>query len=296
MRIGPVSFAGLFLICAFLSPLLTAQSKNVASDVLSRTYPDSADGLRAQFADIVEIVRSRDATSFHTELDSLAVPSAEKWFAAHFDARFASQLPTAYGDALTKYQSHVTWVMENFAKFDDFAVVVESLPPPAPLADSGFESLLPKPNGTVNVEAYRLSSASSDPKHGPPHWVSSFVHVDGRFRYVGGTYPFWAEGLTALRGPMSLPPTVLHGRTVQGIAEGKDQPGSGIDAVIQLKIDVDREGRVRHIKVLSGDRSYVEDAKEYIQQREFGALPDIPQLANAKREWEFEIAFFTPRK
>jgi len=186
--------------------------------------------------------------------------------------------------------------MENFAKFDDFAIVVESLPPPTPVADSGFESLLPRPIDEVKIEAFRLSSSSHDPKHGPPHWVSSFIHIDGRFRYVGGTYPSWAEGLTALRGPMALAPAMLHGRMAQGIAYRKDQPGSGIDAVVQLKIDVDREGHVRHIKVLSGDPAYVEDAKEYIKEREFGAMPDIPQLANAKREWEFEIAFFTSKK
>ena len=95
---------------------------------------------------------------------------------------------------------------------------------------------------------------------------------------------------------MSIPPTVIHGRTVQEIAYRKDQPGSGIDAVVQLKIEIGRDGHVRHMKVLSGDPGFVEDAKDYLKEHDFGALPDVPQLANARREWDMEVAFFTAKK
>jgi hypothetical protein len=95
---------------------------------------------------------------------------------------------------------------------------------------------------------------------------------------------------------MSMPPATIHGKTVQGIAFRKDQKGAGIDAIVQLKVSVGRTGKVDHTKVLSGDEDFVQDAKDYVKAAEFGALPDIPQLANAKREWEFEVAFFTPKK
>jgi hypothetical protein len=52
---------------------------------------------------------------------------------------------------------------------------------------------------------------------------------------------------------------------------------------------------VRHIEVVSGDPAFVEDAKDYMKDAEFGALPDTPQLANARREWDMEVAFFTPK-
>jgi hypothetical protein len=94
---------------------------------------------------------------------------------------------------------------------------------------------------------------------------------------------------------MSIPPVAIHGRTVQGIAFRKDKKGSGIDAIVQLKVNVGRAGHVDHIKVLSGDEPFVQDAKEYVKAANFGDLPDIPQLANARREWEFEVAFFTPK-
>ena len=95
---------------------------------------------------------------------------------------------------------------------------------------------------------------------------------------------------------MSLPPQVIHGRTVQGIAFRKDEKVPGIDAVVHLKININHRGRVDHIKVLSGDEPFLQDAKDYVSNADFGALPDIPQLADAKREWDLEVGFFTPKR
>jgi hypothetical protein len=87
-------------------------------------------------------------------------------------------------------------------------------------------------------------------------------------------YGLWTEGLTGLRGPMSILPAVIHGRTVQGIAFHKDQKQVGIDAIVQLKVDIGRAGNVDHIKVLSGDKAFVEDAKDYVKAAKFGAQFD----------------------
>ena len=293
-RTYPITSILLFLFCSVA--IVATHAQNAVAPTTERGYLDSADGLQAQISDIILVASSNDQASIRTALDSLGVPNSGQWFAAHFDPRFAAQLPVDYARALTAYQSHILWVLTNFAKFNDFGLKVQPLENPTPLADSGFESLLPRPVDALRFENYRFTSTSSDPKHGPPSWVSSFVYVAGRFRFVGGTYPFWAEGLTGLRGPMSIPPAVIHGRTVQGIAFRKDQKGAGIDSIVQLKVSVGRSGKVDHIKVLSGDEVFVQDAKDYVKAAEFGALPDIPQLAIAKREWEIEVAFFTPKK
>jgi hypothetical protein len=284
-----------FVVCCLAFAIAAAQSQDSVSAVGRQSYLDSAEGLQQQFTDLDRAARSSDKAVFQVGLDSLGIPNADKWFATHFEPRFLAQLSQEYAPALSKYESHITWVMENFAKFDDFAVKVQPSEMPAPLGESGFESLLPRPVDAVKIENYRLSGASSDPKHAPPSWVSSFTYVDGRFRFVGGTYPFWAEKLTGWRGPMSLPPKVIHGMTVQGTAFQKDLEGPSIAAVVQLKVDIGRDGRANHIKVLSGDQHFVQDAKDYVKATDFGPLPDIPQLANAKREWEIAVAFFKPK-
>jgi len=258
-------------------------------------YADSADGLQAQFADIIRVARSQDQAGFRVAIDSLGVPSPDQWIAGHFDPRFLPELPQDYARALSGYQSHISWVMENFAKFDDFALKAEPSEMPEPLAESGFESLLPRPVVPVKVENYRFTPTGSDPEHGPPSWVSSFVYIDGQFRFVGGTYPFWAEKLSALRGPMSIPPAVIRGMTVQGIAFQKEVSGPGIAAVVQLEVDIAPDGRASHIKVLSGQEPFVQDAQDYVKAADFGAYQDIPELANARRRWDIAVAFFKPK-
>jgi hypothetical protein len=259
-----------------------------------KTYPDSAGGLQSQFEDLILLARTNDmASSYQDASDSLGIPDATSWFTAHFDPRFVAQLEQDYAKTLSGYQSYVLSIILKFGKFHDFALRVEPSDLPPPLRDSGFESLLPRPKDAIKIENYRFTSISGNPQHGPPSAVNSFIYIGGRFRFVGGTYPFWAEKLTPLRGPMSLPPAVIDGMTVQGAAYQNDEKGGGIVAVVQLKIEVDRKGRVDHISVRSGDKPFVEKAKKYLKTADFGPMPNIPQLANAKREWDFEVAFFT---
>ena len=128
--------------------------------------------------------------------------------------------------------------------------------------------------------------------HNQSSWVSSYLYLGGHFVICGGTYPFWNERLNSLRGPMSLPPKTLHGITVQGTAFHLDQKENGILGIVQLEITVEHDGQVSKIKVLSGEQAFVEDAKTYIKSTEFPAFPDIPQFANARGTWKFEVAFF----
>jgi hypothetical protein len=275
--------------------VFAAQAQDSVPAAALQGFSDSADGLQAQFAEVIRSARSNDQLAFRSALESLGIPNADKWFAAHFDARFLPQLPQDYAKALSGYQSHISWVMGNFAKFDDFVLKVDRSETPRPLGEFGFESLLPRPIDGVKAQNYRLTSTSSNPKHGPPSWVSSFIYIEGRFRFVGGTFPFWAEKLNALRGPMSIPPAVIHGFTVQGIAFQKDLAGPEIAAIVQLRVDIGRDGHAGHIKVLSGQEPFIQDAKDYVKAADFGAMPNIPQLANMRREWEIEVAFFKPK-
>ncbi len=285
-------FFSLIMICALGLVIVPAYAQFPRP---GKTYPDSAEGLQSQFEDLLLLARANDmASSYEDASDSLGIPDSTSWFAAHFDPRFVPQLQQDYLKALTGYQSYVLSIILKFGKFNDFGLRVEPSDPPLPLRDSGFESLLPRPKDAIKIENYRFTSISDNPQHGPPSAVNSFIYIGGRFRFVGGTYPFWAEKLTPLRGPMSLPPVVIDGMTVQGSAYRNDVKGGVIVAVVQLKIEVNGKGHVENISVRSGDKPFVEKAKKYLKTADFGAVPNIPQLANAKREWDFEVAFFAP--
>jgi hypothetical protein len=49
------------------------------------------------------------------------------------------------------------------------------------------------------------------------------------------------------------------------------------------------------MKVLSGESTFVPDAKRYLQEAEFPKLPDDPRLAHMKAIWDMEVVFFTPK-
>ena len=282
------------IICAGVAVALD-QTPAVTTASGEKTYADSRSGIEEQFADLLRIVRSNDESAIRAGLGTLGIPNANGRIAEHFAPEYVAQEQQAYQQGLQKFQSHVWWVMGNFGKNPDFALKVEESQVAPPLSTVGFEGLVPRPKDAVIVENYRFTSTVNDPKLGAQSWVSSFVYLGGRSRMIGGTYPFWAEGLNATRGPMSVAPRVIKGRTVQAAAFRDDKQGPGIDAIVHIKVEVGHDGKVKKMKVLSGDAAFVPDAKQYLQEAEFPKLPDDPRLANMKAEWDMEVVFFTSK-
>ena len=281
------------ILILFLRPLaLKAQN---TSAIAEKTYVHSRSGIEEQFADILAIVRANDEPAIHKALDELSIPDANSWIAAHFAKEHVQQEQEKYKQELPGFQSHVWWVTGNFGNKPGFALKVEESQIARPLSDIGFEGLVPRPKDLVEVENYRFSSTIADPKLGQPSWVNSFIYLGGKFRILGGTFPFWAEGLNATRGPMSLPLAVIRGRTIQAAAFRNDIKGPGIDAIVRIQIEVGHDGRVKKMKVLSGDNDFVSDAKQYLEQGEYPKLPNDPRLANLKAIWDMEVVFFSPK-
>lgn len=228
-------------------------------------YPDSAAGMQAQMDDMIRLIKMPDQAAFMAALDSLAIPRANEWIAAHFPTYAAAQLQKDYTEASAGYRSHVWWVMGNFAKNTDFKLNVAPSELPTPLADSGLEALLPKPNAAIKIENYRFSPASSK----PGSWVSSFVYVEGRFRFVGGTYPFWTEKLTSMRGPMAVPAERVGNLTVQAVPFDVDPNTPGVVSVVALEAKIGADGKAYDFDVRSGDPRYVKQAEDYLRDWKF---------------------------
>jgi hypothetical protein len=272
-----------------------AQTADNNGPQATKTYPDSLAGIQDQYADILQVVRAGDETAIHKALDTLGIPDANGWIAAHFSPQSVSQEQEAYQVGLKKFQSHIWWVAGNFGKDPKFSIQVEESELARPLSEVGFEGLIPRPKDAVRIENFRFDSMTTDPKLGKPSWVNSFIYLEGRFRLIGGTYPFWAESLTATRGPMSLPAEMINGRTIQAEAFRHDLKGPGIDAIVHIKIEVGHDGKIKKMKVLSGDPEFVPDAKRYLNDAEYPQLPNDPRFANAQMVWDMEVVFFTPK-
>jgi hypothetical protein len=292
------SVACSFLIfCAFLLsvPCSKAQDPSAASKAyVPADIPNSVEGFQSQVEELIRVGKIHDQAIWNVALGTFALPNASTWFEANFAPQHVVQLTQDYRKVRDGHLGHISWVLGHNVDTPGFAIKVELSEMPAPPSDAGFESVLPRPVHSVTLQNFRLTPGANAGSM-PPSWVSSFAYVDGHFRVIGGTYPFWAEKLTPIRGPMSLRAAALHGMTVQGMAFQHDQKGGGIAGIVQLEIKVERDGHVSRVKVLSGDQEFIEDAKSYIKAAHFPAMPDIPQLANAERKWEFEVAFFGPQ-
>jgi|SRR5437016_3513607 len=284
-------------ICVFpLVLLIVSSGKAQDSSAAGTSYrsaevPDTLAGLQLQVDELIRIAQTHDEVNWRAALDTFSLPNADTWFRQKFAAEHVAQLTQDYPKVRDGHLGHLSWVIGHNQNAPGFSIRVATSEMSPPPSESGFESLLPRPLQPVALQDFRLTP-TADSGSMPPSWVSSFVYVDGHFRVVGGTFPFWSEGLTPYRGPMSLPSATLRGMTVQGIAYRKDQKGGAIVGIVQLQIKVERDGHVSKIKVLSGDQEFIEDAKSYIKSAQFPEIPNIPQLANAERRWDFEVAFF----
>ncbi len=119
-------------------------------------YTDSAAGLRSQMDELIHVIKSQEQQAFLSSLDTLAIPNPHEWLTAHLPAYSVDELQKDYELAFAGYRSHVWWVMGNFAKDPAFGVRVEVSDMPKPLNETGFESLMPRPDGGVKVENYRI--------------------------------------------------------------------------------------------------------------------------------------------
>jgi hypothetical protein len=236
-----------------------------AGTAAQANYPDAVAGMQSQMDELIRVIRSSDEKTFLAALDMLAIPKPHDWFAAHFPDYGVDELQRDYELAFAGYRSHVWWVMGNFAKDPSFGVRAEVSELPNSLAETGFEALLPKPDREVTVENYRISPLSPQ----PPSWVSSFIYIDGRFRFVGGTYPFWNERLTPLRGPMAIPAKTLGDLAVQGVPFEVDSKTPGVVAIVVLDVKIGSDGRAHGFKVQSGGPPYVKQAEEYVSDWQF---------------------------
>ncbi len=230
-----------------------------AQTAASPGYSDSADGFRQQLEDLIATKKSGDETAFRSKLDALAIPNASDWISGHFSPTDVARLQRDYPLSLAGFQRHLTWVIENASHLPGWDMAVKPSELPRPPAAIGKESVVPVPTEPVSVENFR---------YGPAHpednlersWVNSFMYLDGRFRYVGGTYPFWSEELQGLRGSQAGPPTgpisntvraarILHKVSPEYPKKARKQH---VEGVVRLHAIIGKDGAINELSVISG--------------------------------------------
>lgn len=258
----------LVLLMLFIPPYSQAQTS------ANPSYSDSPEGFRLQLEDLIAAKKSGDEAAFRSKLDALAIPDVDKWIAARFLPADVARLQHDYPLSLAGFQRHLTWVVENASHLSGLDMTAKPSELPRPPAPVGRESVVPVPTEAVSLENFR---------YGPGHpedniersWVNSFVYIDGRFRYVGGTYPFWWEELKGLRAaPMGAPGTgpikgdVSAAHLIHKVAPEypKKARKKRVEGAVRLHAIIRKDGTVRDLTVISGDPLLTDAALKAVRQ------------------------------
>jgi len=260
-----------FSIVLFVSFLAFGAVAHARTSAAS-SYPDSADGFRLQLEDLISSYKSGDQIAFRADLDALAIPNANDWVASHFSPADISKLQRDYPLSLAGFRRHLTWVVDNAAHLPGWEMVVKPSEIPNPPAIMGPEAEIPLPTQPIAVENFRYGPAHPED---PPDrsWVNSFVYLEGRFRYVGGTYPFWAEGLQQIRRPQLGPSpkgsfSVKPARLVHKVTPDypKKARKQHVEGVVRLHAIIGKDGTPRELTVLYGDPLLTEAALKAVRR------------------------------
>jgi TonB family protein len=232
-------------------------------------YPDSADGFRQQLEALISTYKSGDLAAFRADLDTLAIPNANDWITSHFSPADVPKLQRNYRESFAVFERHLFSVVENSAQLSPAGMAVKPWAAPLQASESGPEQGQPSPLQPIAVEYFGYGPVHSV-KGTPSSWVNSFVYVDGMFRFVGSTYPFWWEDLQRLRRPQrqvdSLgvqPARLVHRVSPEYPKKARKQH---VEGVVRLHAIIGKDGAPRELTVLVGDPLLTEAALKAVRQ------------------------------
>jgi TonB family protein len=261
-----------FIFCAFLlfAPCSNAQDPSTASKAyVPADVPNSVEGFQAQVDELIRVGKTHDQATWNVALNTLALPNTGAWIEANFAPLAVGQLTDDYPKMRDGHLGHISWVLGHNVDVPGFAIKVEPSEMPAPPSSEGAESSLPIPAHPVAVQNFRLTTVA-DSGSEPTSWVSSYIFLDGHFRVVGGTYPFWVEELQRIRRPLPVHfgGAIHSARLIHQMAPKypKEARKQHVEGVVRLHAIIGKDGSPRNIELISGDSLLVDASIKAVRQ------------------------------
>jgi len=206
--------------------------------------PDTLEGIQKQTEEAFEAWRAGDQKTFEELVDGFVFEDPTVWLSNTFGADRGASLVPDYEIGREKFKRHMARIAEFWGKSSTSALRVEYSAVPKPPAEAGQPDGPPAPLQALSIENFRfyVTTGQTD----PGDWVFSFVYVDGAFRAVGGTHPFWNENWRRKHDEVALAGSDVHwqlGYADPSIIEGLavDCPGDGlVRAFVSPKIQATR--------------------------------------------------------
>src|SRR5579862_3248659 len=234
-----------FCIAGAVAPGLQGQAEN--------TYPHSEGGFAAQVKATRDAYCSGDASKGQQLLQQFELPDAKAWFAKNVDPKFA--LAERYEELVGK---HNRWMAEEISwscKANGSMVLIDYRTVENP--ERTHEDQKPtdvQPLAELALDHFGFETGPEG--HQSARWVETFVYVDGAFRFVGiGEHPFWSwEENPAERMP-KVKVTIEPARLIKHVQATypKEARKAHIQGAVVIKAIVDKEGKLKNLRVISGD-------------------------------------------
>lgn len=157
--------------CVFCLGAASAGARTPESKVHA-PYPDSAQGLKQELKDMLEVARKRRSDQLRAMIRDLEIPDARAWYLTNFGTS-GLEIADKYEKYLTTSEEQLTNQMIGFARQDGYFSVKKQD------AKKVYPNLVTAPE--VFLAAWKTRSLQGeDPSETP---FGYFLFVDGKFRW-----------------------------------------------------------------------------------------------------------------
>ena len=211
---------GLAALCARSQGPIAPPS---AASEFPHAYSASADGLRLELQDVLDVARQRNAAGLESLIRKMALPDAANWFSKAYGSERAAGFASAYGGDLPRNESNLDALLQQLVNDDGEFSVREVNGAPAPGME---EHMLDGLQGGTELFFASWKKRGAAPNfRGRP--VGYFVFADGSFRLIRAfdtmpARPAPGSGTAVPRGNWSAAPGAAAGSAP---ANGPVQPG-----------------------------------------------------------------------
>lgn len=246
-------------VFAFLFATLFLPGRLYAQSAQTPSYADSADGFRQQLEDLVAAKKSGDEAAFRSKIDAFAIPNLDGWIAAHFSPTDVPKLQTDFQLSSAGFQESLTVLVKAAVQSPGREMMIKSSEPSVPPSAALAEESLSSPIQPIAIECFHYGLPPTG-NEGSLTRLSSFVYLDGKFRYVGGIFPFWWHRLEL--GPVGGARLIHHVNPEYPKTARKQH----IEGVVMIYAIIGEDGAPHDVTVITGDPSLSEAAIKAVQQ------------------------------
>jgi len=263
-RCGVAILVVLFLMLASATSA-AAQSATAAPQAAAApnapAYPESAEGLTSLLEDIFTAEKAQDAAKATQLYDSLTIPDHAQWFASTFGDSEGPRLETKYSASFAEFAHRSKDQLEKAAAQGKTVVTVRAYP------TGNDPSLIQAFRVAMKIPASLYhAAASSGPNDSSPIFLGDFVYASGGFRYVD----FQLMQALSIAPPMRvrIAGNVQAPKLLNRVAPVYPQEARAkhIDGTVKLHVILAKDGAVREVGLISGDRMLAQAAANAVWQ------------------------------